>query len=129
MTTNKPGAHGVTHPLPPLGSFLRPIGARSFGYTMQVTRHYIEADEPSAIEYARWGIRDGLPCDDGHIKPGRIIELEQTAIPGVWRWPWRWPEARNDDTQSYRWAQPSRIDGVVYYRIIDCDDRGQMRLI
>ena len=133
MTTNKPEAHGVTQPLPPLGSFLRPIGSRRWWlYTLRVLRHFDPGpgDDAPSIEYERWGIRDGLPYDDGAVQRGHYIMLAPTSMPGVWRYPWQWPEPRENDWDwSYRWAQPSVNNQEVYFRAILCDDRGQMRLI
>ena len=69
--------------LPPIGSFLKPVGASKFHWSMRVTNHW----DDGRISYERWGLKDGRATDDGRVTPGHVGDLVQTSIPGVWRDP------------------------------------------
>lgn len=68
--------------LPPIGSFLKPVGTERLHWSMCVTHHWGD----DAIGYERWGLKDGRVIDDGRVAPGYVAgNLVQTPIPGVWR--------------------------------------------
>lgn len=68
--------------LPPIGSFLKPVGATRLHWSMRVTHHW----DDDRISYERWGLKDGRVIDDGRVAPGYVAgNLVQTPIPGVWR--------------------------------------------
>lgn len=69
--------------LPPIGAFLKPVGASKFHWSMRVTNHW----DGDRIGYERWGLKDGRVIDDGRITQGCVGDLVQTSIPGVWRDP------------------------------------------
>lgn len=117
--------------LPPLGTFLRPVGIMRWKYTMRVIRHFPpdRYNWNPGIEYERWGIRDGRPYDDGDVTAGHSIDLMPTLLPGVWRYPPALPDEYDGPDSSYRYAQPSYQRWETYFREIGCDERGQMGLI
>lgn len=103
--------------LPAIGTFLRPIGLIRYGYCLRVMRQFHgSAVEEPGIEYERWGMQDGLPCDDGHVKRGYYIDLLPGPAPDVWAYTCRF------GIYSAAWAEP------LYYRAIGCDDSGQQEL-
>lgn len=67
--------------LPPLGAFIRPIGMTRYGYCLRVVRQFTDDDGQPAIEYERWGMRDGRPVDDGHILREYYTDLVPCLIP------------------------------------------------
>ena len=88
--------------LPPIGSFLKPVGASKFHWSMRVTNHW----DDGRISYERWGLKDGRATDDGRVTPGHVGDLVQTSIPGVWRDPF-------DFGGHQRWTCCP-----LYYRVI-----------
>jgi hypothetical protein len=79
-----------------------------------------------AIEYERWGILDGCPFDDGHLRRGYFIDLVPTLVPGVWRYPPLQPSGRCRD--GYRYATPEYRIWETYYRTMSVDQHGQQEL-
>lgn len=116
--------------LPPRGRFLRPIGLHRFGYTMRVVGHVDpeNALDHPAIEYERWGVRGGMPVDDGNVRRGYYLSLCPTLLPGVWRYPPKTPDDGGWSRDGYRNSVPSVQRWETYYRLIDQDERGQMEL-
>lgn len=103
--------------LPAIGTFLRPIGLIRYGYCLRVMRQFHgSAVEEPGIEYERWGMQDGRPHDDGHVKGGYFIDLNPGPAPGVWA------DVCRFGSDRAAWLEP------LYYRAIDCDDTGQRSL-
>lgn len=77
----------MTSSLPPMGAYLRPVGIHCYGYCVRVVRQFASdgcAQHP-CIEYERWGLRDGLPHDDGHVMRGSFIDLLPGPCADAWR--------------------------------------------
>ncbi|MGE8591480.1 MAG: hypothetical protein ACN6OD_19105 [Alcaligenes sp.] len=127
----------MNDPLPPLGAFLRPVGILRYGYCIRVMQQFDPAEDKNlafpAIEYERWGIRDGQPFDDGNVRRGSYIDLLPAMVPGVWRPAVHTGEIarcigyRRGD-EGPRWCQPSRQLVETYYRLMPLNSDGQMEL-
>lgn len=92
--------------LPPLFSFIRPVGPRQFGFMYKVLGHHDDG-----IIAQRWGMTNGLPVDDGHVKSGYWEDLTFVR-PGLWR----------------TTADECYLLGPVYYALCLADSAGQMDL-
>lgn len=96
----------MTAPLP--GTFIRPVGPTSFLHCLEV-----EWASGNRVGCSRWGMRDGLPFDDGYLsQPNICIDLVPVR-PGVWR------------RAAPAWAAPHL--GPVYY-VRTCDQGAQLDL-
>jgi len=66
--------------LPSPGTFIRPVGPTGFRYCLKVDRVIA-----NRVLCARWGMRNRLPFDDGHVsRPDFCVEL-RAVRPGVWK--------------------------------------------
>lgn len=66
--------------IPAPGIFIRPVGPSSFRYCYRVIRIF-----ENRVQCARWGLRNRLPFDDGHVsQPNSLVDLLPVR-PGVWK--------------------------------------------
>lgn len=66
--------------LPSPGTFIRPVGPLPFCYCWKVDRVV-----GNRVQCARWGMRNRLPVDDGHVsQPNCGVDLVPVR-PGVWK--------------------------------------------
>ena len=75
---------------PAIGTFIKPVSR--FGYLycleiMAVVTYEAWTGECVQWQYKRWGLKDGQPFDDGHLKTGGSISGMQLVATGVWKAP------------------------------------------
>lgn len=106
-------------PLPPLGTYLRPVGMLPYQYCLRVVQQFLPGpadDWAPGVEVERWGVAEGRPVDDGHVARGGYLDLLPSTIPDVWKERCKalgWPAL---------WAEP------VYYRRMPTGGDGQTDL-
>lgn len=66
--------------MPAPGTFIRPVGPTGFRYCLKVDRVI-----GKRVQCARWGMRNRLPVDDGHISQSSCGVDLLSIRPGVWR--------------------------------------------
>lgn len=72
----------------PTGSlFIRPAGA-GYGYCYRVI-----SITNGQYHLERWGKKDNLPFDDGHVNDGHYIHLKE-ILPGLWKDEWEFNTPR-----------------------------------
>lgn len=70
---------------PPTGAFLRPVGHYAYSYKV-LSVHAPSKDDPQeVVVFERWGLKDGIPIDDGHVKGGFSIRGLRRVLPDVWK--------------------------------------------
>ena len=70
--------------LPPIGSFIRPVGVAGYRYCIKVTHHF-----GKRVQGERWGMQDKHPTDDGHRSGFHGFDLQRIAA-GVWKGVGQW---------------------------------------
>lgn len=66
--------------LPAVGMFIRPVGACGFRFCYRVHRVHV-----IRVQCDRWGMRNQLPFDDGHVSVARSSVDLLPLRPGVWK--------------------------------------------
>lgn len=79
-------------------AFIRPIGNYRYCWQLDKIQHY---ESGSQIIWKRWGMKDGKPFNDGHLKTGFILSDLYEAAPGIFRVP-QYPD-----------------EPIEYFRLID----------
>jgi len=63
----------------PKGMFFRPVGP--YAYCLRL----VEVNQWGQWSCERWGMRDKLPFDDGHVNKGHYLNDMLEVLPGVFR--------------------------------------------
>ena len=96
---------------PAIGTFVKPVGLFGYLYCLEVLAVVTyEAWTGECVQWQckRWGMKDGQPVDDGHLRTGASISGIRPVVPGVWKEP------------SHDWYGP------IYWRKIET--KGQQDL-
>ena len=76
-------------PAPSIGTYIKPVSLRVYGYCLEVMKVVAyegwAGDSVEQWQYKRWGMKDGQPFDDGHVRTGGCISGVNCIRPGVWR--------------------------------------------